>query len=94
MNAGFRRTGALVTALAATFVMSGCSHAGSTTCADFKAETISDQTSTLHDLLSEHDLDPNDFGNIQGVARAVDSFCAQNSSSTLDSATDWNSSTW
>lgn len=94
MNSGIRRTGALVTALAATFLMSSCSHAGSTSCADFQAESISDQTSTLHDLLSEHDLDPNDFGNIEGVSRAVDSFCAQNSSSTLDGAADWNSSTW
>jgi uncharacterized protein YraI len=81
-------------ALAVALTLTGCSSAGSTACSDYNTQSITDQTSTLRNLLREHDLDPNDFGNIQGVTAAVTSLCGSNSSATLNEATDWDAETW
>jgi hypothetical protein len=80
--------------LLASLLLTGCSNAGGTSCEEFNAQSITTQSETLSDLLSEHDLDPTDFGNIQGVTAAVSSLCSSGSSATLDEATDWESDTW
>jgi hypothetical protein len=74
--------------------LAGCSNAGGTTCEQFNAQDVSTQTGTLHNLLTEHDLEPSDYGNVQGVTAAVSALCGSNSSATLDEATDWNAATW
>ena len=90
-----RSTSALGLVLVASSVfLAGCSDAGGTTCEEYNAQGIGAQGETLGDLLREHDLDPNDVGNIQGVTQAVTSLCLSDPSATLDEATDWESDTW
>lgn len=91
-----RRT---TTTLIATAVMSattltGCSKAGSTTCQEFNAQSISDQTSTIRSLLKQHDLDPDSITNVTELTKDVSAYCRNGSSGTLENATDWESPTW
>ncbi|MCW2534249.1 MAG: hypothetical protein JWP62_3819 [Blastococcus sp.] len=89
-----RAVAALAPMLAVTLTVSGCSQAGGMTCGEFNAQGISEQTDTLRSLLREHDLEPNDTGNVQGVSTAVTSLCSSDPSAELDAATDWESDTW
>jgi hypothetical protein len=74
--------------------LTACTDAGGTTCEEFTSQSVVEQTDTLHDLLSEHDLQPSDLGNIQGVSQAVSSLCAANPGAELDEASDWESGYW
>ncbi|WP_139282059.1 hypothetical protein [Rhodococcus zopfii] len=89
---------ALVGALALTAtVAAGCSSTGdSVTCTEFTAQSMSEQQTTLQDLLREHDLVVLDIGNIQGVTDSVTSFCSKsgNSDAPVNEAVDWDSGTW
>ena len=78
-------------------VAAGCSSTGdSVTCTEFNAQGMSEQQSTLQDLLREHDLVVLDIGNIQGVTESVTSFCSKsgNSGAPVNDAVDWDSGTW
>lgn len=75
----------------------GCSSTGdSVTCTEFTAQSMSEQQSTLQDLLREHDLVVLDVGNMQGVTDSVVSFCStsSNSDAPVNDAVDWDSGTW
>ena len=74
--------------------LTGCTNAGDTTCAQFNAQDFTKQSETLSDLLTEHDLERYDAGNVQGVTAAVSSLCSSNDAVTLDQATDWDADTW
>jgi hypothetical protein len=95
MSTALRGTAVLLAGVAAPLLLAGCGNsAGDLTCQEYQAQSITDQTDTLRDLLNEHDLESGDVGNVQGVTAAVTSLCSSNSSATLDDATDWDSDTW
>ena len=80
--------------VAVALTLTGCSKVGGMTCGEYTAQDFSEQTDTLRSLLREHDLEPDDIGNVQGVTRAVTSLCMSDPSAELDGATDWDSDTW
>jgi hypothetical protein len=90
------RRQAVATALAACalLALTGCTDTGAITCDEFQAQSIVERGETLSDLLREHDLEPNDVGNIQGVNAAVSQLCSSGGTATLEQATDWDSDTW
>lgn len=100
-----RPTRSIAVGLAACAVLlTGCGQAGATTCGELGAMDSTEVTLLFRDLLTEHDLDPDDTGNIMGLTDNVMSFCGgsaviggdatQNLDQPLDGAVDWDSATW
>ena len=98
-------TGAVLaaTAVAATLV-GGCSAGGAPTCNEFAAKSFPDQTSAVSELLRDHDLAPHDVGNVQGVTRAITTYCRPSAlqhgkalahgDKPIGDAVDWKAGTW
>lgn len=87
-------------------LLSACSNAGATTCAEFGAMSYEDRDDVLKDLLEEHRLEPMALSNNLGIEKAVNSFCGtrspllgdapstQNLDRPIGESHDWDSPQW
>lgn len=103
------RGAALALSMAAALSLAGCAAPGDTTCDEYAALSYEEQSQLERDLLRAHDLEPNSVGNSIGVRQNILSFCGlpglnmvgggtetatQNTSSPIEDAVDWESTSW
>ncbi|WP_159620912.1 hypothetical protein [Ruania rhizosphaerae] len=102
------RVGAALGAVAVTAAaLTGCSSSGGeTTCTEYWEMESSDRTSTIRSMLSAHDLEPSDVGNLTGAKDNVRDFCgmgnlelnlqppSQNHDEPIENGVDWDSPYW
>jgi hypothetical protein len=91
--------------VAALLALGGCgASADDTTCSEYASMEFEDQTSEIRSLLTAHDLEGNDTGNIRSLKASVANFCGSGSGTfveetsnpdgKLDDAADWSGSFW
>jgi hypothetical protein len=81
--------------VAALLALGGCgASADDTTCDEYGRMEREDRVSEIRALLSEHDLDEDDPGNLDSVWSTAAHYCGGDPDGELGDAADWSASSW